>query len=68
MKNYLTASISASAVQHNLKQLRKRISLSVQLCPVVKDNCYGHGLNLLYPTFAKHAMASLLHLLRSTRN
>ena len=55
MKNYLTASISASAVQHNLKQLRKRMNPSVQLCPVVKDNCYGHGLNLLYPTLAKHA-------------
>ncbi|MAW39366.1 MAG: alanine racemase [Kiritimatiellaceae bacterium] len=55
MKNYLTASISASAVQHNLQELRKKINPGVQLCPVVKDNCYGHGLNLLYPTLAKHA-------------
>ena len=55
MKNYLTASISVSAVQHNLQELRKIINTGVQLCPVVKDNCYGHGLSLLYPTLAKHA-------------
>jgi alanine racemase len=55
MKNYLTASISASAVQHNLQELRKRLAPGVRLCPVVKDNCYGHGLDLLYPTLAAHA-------------
>ena len=53
MKNYLTANISASAVKYNLSQLRKKLNSSVKLCPVVKDNCYGHGIKLLYPTLAE---------------
>ena len=53
MKNYLTANISASAVKYNLSQLRKKLNSSIKLCPVVKDNCYGHGIELLYPTLAE---------------
>ena len=52
MKNYLTASISASAVRHNIALLRGRIGAGVKLCPVVKDDCYGHGMDVLYPVLA----------------
>jgi alanine racemase len=52
MKNYLTASISASAVRHNIAQLRKLIGNGVKLCPVVKDDCYGHGMDVLYPVLS----------------
>ena len=52
MKNYLTASISASAVRHNVAALRKLIGGDVKLCPVVKDDCFGHGMDVLYPVLA----------------
>ncbi len=53
MKNYLTASISASAVRHNIAQLRGLIGEGVKLCPVVKDDCYGHAIDVLYPVLAE---------------
>ena len=53
MKNYLTATISASALRHNLTQLRVRLAPGVQLTPVVKDDCYGHGLKLIYPIMSE---------------
>jgi alanine racemase len=53
MKNYLTASISASAVRHNIAQLRALIGGDVKLCPVVKDDCFGHGMEVLYPVLAE---------------
>jgi alanine racemase len=49
MKNYLTAEISASAVRHNMAVLRGVIGDGVKLCPVVKDDCFGHGMDVLYP-------------------
>lgn len=53
MKNYLTASISESAVRHNISELRKLIGPDVKLCPVVKDDCFGHGMDVLYPVLAE---------------
>ncbi len=53
MKNYLTASISASAVRHNIARLREVVGEGVKLCPVVKDDCYGHGIDVLYPVLAE---------------
>ncbi|MEI6890833.1 MAG: alanine racemase [Pontiella sp.] len=53
MKNYLTASISESAVRHNIATLRGLIGKGVKLCPVVKDDCYGHGLDVLFPVLAE---------------
>ncbi|MBT8041730.1 MAG: alanine racemase [Kiritimatiellales bacterium] len=53
MKNYLTASISASAVRHNIAALRSLIGEGVKLCPVVKDDCFGHGMDVLYPVLAE---------------
>lgn len=52
MKNYLTASISASAVRYNIARVRACIGSGVKLCPVVKDDCYGHGMDVLYPVLA----------------
>ena len=52
MKNYLTATISASAVKHNIAVLRGMIQPHVKLCPVVKDDCYGHGMHILYPVLS----------------
>ena len=52
MKNYLTASISESAVRHNIVELRRKIGPSVKLCPVVKDDCFGHGMDVLFPVLA----------------
>jgi alanine racemase len=54
MKNYLTASISASAVRHNIAVLRGLIGNHVKLCPVVKDDCFGHGMDVLFPVLAEH--------------
>ena len=53
MKNYLTASISESAVRHNISVLRKLIGPDVRLCPVVKDDCFGHGMDVLFPILAE---------------
>lgn len=40
-----TIEISASALQHNLRFIRKRLKKGVHLCSVVKGNAYGHGLS-----------------------
>jgi alanine racemase len=53
MKNYLTASISESAIRHNIGVLRSHVGPDVKLCLVVKDDCYGHGMNVLYPLLAE---------------
>lgn len=47
MENYLTAEISASAVEHNLALLRSRVPKGTHVCAVVKADCYGHGLDTL---------------------
>ncbi len=52
MKNYLTASISAGAIKHNIGVLRQLVGPDVKLCPVVKDDCYGHGMDVLYPVLS----------------
>ena len=52
MKNYLNASVSASAIKHNIAVLRNLTGPNVKLCLVVKDNCYGHGFDVLYPLLA----------------
>lgn len=53
MKNYLTASISESAVRHNIAVIRNLIGPDVKLCPVVKDDCFGHGIDVLFPVLAE---------------
>ncbi|MBN2164046.1 MAG: alanine racemase [Pontiellaceae bacterium] len=53
MKNYLTASISASAVRHNIEVLRSLTGPDVKLCAVVKDDCFGHGMDVLFPVLSK---------------
>ncbi|MCD6365181.1 MAG: alanine racemase [Planctomycetes bacterium] len=53
--SYLNAEISASAVRSNLRSLRSLLAGGVKLCPVVKANCYGHGIDLLLETIARNS-------------
>ena len=53
MKNYLTANISTSAVRHNIAVLRTLSGPQVKLCAVVKDDCFGHGMDVLFPVLSK---------------
>ncbi len=55
MESYLIAEISASAVAHNLALLRKLLAPATKLCPVVKADCYGHGLDLLLGVISQAA-------------
>ncbi len=52
---YLFAEISAGAVRRNLERLRALLPASTALCPVVKDDAYGLGLDLLLPAIAASA-------------
>jgi len=47
VEEYLTATISASAIRTNLGLLKKQTGPNVKFCPVVKADCYGHGVELL---------------------
>ncbi len=55
MDKYITATISGAAVRHNLALLREQIGNKVKLYPVVKADCYGHGLELLLDVIAEFA-------------
>ncbi len=55
MDPYLTAQISASAIQTNLKLIKSVIGPRVKVCPSVKTNAYGHGLDLLHGIIAQEA-------------
>ena len=52
--NYIRAEISRSAVEHNLGLLREKTGPDIKLCAVIKNNCYGHGQDLLLPVIAAH--------------
>ena len=51
----LTAEISASAVLHNLALLRSLVGPDVRICPAVKADCYGHGLDVLTAVIASES-------------
>jgi len=55
MRDYLIAEISASAVRHNLQLFRRHISGGTKLCAVVKADCYGHGMAVLWEVIAGEA-------------
>ena len=55
MDKLITATISESAVRHNMMQLRDCIGDKVKLYPVVKADCYGHGLELLLDVISESA-------------
>ncbi|MDP6545398.1 MAG: alanine racemase [Phycisphaerae bacterium] len=57
MEAHLTAEISVSAVRHNLQLLRGCVGADVRICPAVKADCYGHGLEILLPVIAEEADA-----------
>jgi len=55
VESYLTAEISAAALRHNLKALRRRLAPGVKLCVAAKANCYGHGLELVLDVLGEQA-------------
>lgn len=55
MESYLTAELSASAVQANLDLLRRQLAPGTKICAVVKADCYGHGVRALLGLLAKEA-------------
>lgn len=57
MESYLTAEISASAVQENLATLHRHLPAATKLCAVVKADAYGHGLKVLLPVISAGADA-----------
>jgi len=57
VESCLTAEISAAALRHNLRLLRRRLAPGVRLCVAAKANAYGHGLQLVLPVLAEHADA-----------
>ena len=57
MESYLTAEISASAVRANLELLRSLCAPGTKLCPAVKANCYGLGVDLLLGAISELADA-----------
>ncbi|MDY7009621.1 MAG: alanine racemase [Planctomycetota bacterium] len=44
MNEYLQADISTGAIRHNIDLIRNLLAEDVRLCPVVKANAYGHGI------------------------
>ncbi len=57
MESHLVAEISIGAVRDNLRLLRRHVGPGVRICPAVKADCYGHGLELLWPVIAEEADA-----------
>ena len=57
METHLTAEISVSAVRENLRLLRSLVGADVLICPAVKADCYGHGLELLWRAIAEESDA-----------
>jgi len=55
MESYLTAHISTSAIEHNIRLLRACLPPATKLCAVVKADCYGHGLTNLLGLLSRHA-------------
>ena len=55
MDKLITATISEAVVRHNLMVLREQIGINVKLYPVVKADCYGHGIELLLDVIAEYA-------------
>ena len=55
MDGYLRAEISASAIQHNIGLIRGLLAPGVKLCPVVKANAYGHGIQQVLPMLEEAA-------------
>jgi len=57
MESHLVAEISIGAVRDNLRLLREHVGPDVRICPAVKADCYGHGLELLWPVIAEESDA-----------
>jgi len=55
MKRVLIAEVSAAAVRHNIRVLRELLGPGVKFCAVVKNNAYGHGIDLLWRVIAEES-------------
>ncbi|KPK84509.1 MAG: hypothetical protein AMJ81_05350 [Phycisphaerae bacterium SM23_33] len=55
MNGYLRAEISVSAIRHNIALIRQLLPPGVKLCPVVKANAYGHGIEQILPVMEEAA-------------
>ena len=51
-------SITKTPHDRDLQLLRRQLQPGVKLCPVVKADCYGHGLELLLDTIASQAVGN----------
>lgn len=51
---YVTAEVSAGALAENIRLCRKLVS-GAQVWVLIKADCYGHGLKLIWPVLAEHA-------------
>jgi alanine racemase len=55
MQSYITAEISAGAVAANIAYVRSTLREGAKLCAVVKADALGHGIELLWRTYARSA-------------
>ena len=50
--HYLSAQIDLSAIVHNCRILRELTHRKCRLCPAVKCNAYGHGIEIILPALS----------------
>ena len=55
MNYILRAEVSVAAVRHNIRVLRGLLGPAVKFCAVVKNNAYGHGIDLLWRVIAEES-------------
>jgi len=55
----LVAEVNLAAVRHNLALVRQTVGPNVRICPVVKANAYGHGVDLILPAIRAMGMDRL---------
>ncbi|HSW45276.1 MAG TPA: alanine racemase [Phycisphaerae bacterium] len=53
MNSLVTAEIRLDALRGNIAAIRRRVARGTELCPAVKANAYGHGLELVLPVLTK---------------
>ena len=47
--------IDLENLRYNLKTIKAKLSRSIKLCAVIKDNAYGHGVNNVLGTIVCYA-------------
>lgn len=59
MSPAVSAVIGLDAFRQNLQAIRRRIPPGTPVCPAVKANAYGHGVDLLLPVLEKEGIEAL---------